>query len=368
MNKKNKDRNILFVQDSSPCIRTLKIAAALEKKGLIMHLAFKNKSPHEVYGYGDSIFNSMTRLSNNIQETITTTEELINSKKIDLVHFHNQPDIVGAGLIEASLSVPVVYDQHDFMSFKHKLSRKDKRAEKICNEEADGTVYITDSYKNEVAQYYSLLQNSINFANYFPAESSLHPDDFLPKLSEKDGRLHLVYIGRISEHRHDHRNIIKTLKELYREEIIIHLYPSKNKKYNKYRKLKNVMLHKKLPYKKLIQEISQYDYGMTVFNNNVASKLPHIRFAFGNKSYDYICAGIPILVQKCLDEVRDFTLSNNFGYILEQQEKYLHLNRSEYNAMVNNIINKRQSFSMEHQIQRMIDFYEVTLERFHAKT
>ncbi len=360
-------KNILMVQDSSPCIRTIKIASALQSKGLNIYLAHRGKTPDEVYGYGNSIFDSITLLPKSKLKEIKIIKEIITSKSIDLIHFHNQPDRLGAKLIKTNLSVPVIYDQHDFMSFKHHLSKKDKKYERICNENADGTVYITDSYKNEVAKFYSLIDNSLSFANYFPAESTLHSEDFLPKFSKQDRKTHLVYIGRISEHRTDHRNIIKILKKLSKKRFILHIYPSRNKKYRKYRKIKNLIIHEKLPYKKLLQEISQYDFGITVFNNDVAPKLPHIRFAFGNKTYDYICAGVPVLTQDCLDEVKNFTLSNNFGFILEHYENYQNISQENYSQIVENILQNRNSYSMENQIQRMIDFYQKTLEKFHAK-
>lgn len=350
-------KNILMVQDSSPCIRTIKISEALKSKGFNIHLAHKDKTPDEVYGYGNSIFDSITLLPKSKFEEIKIIKEIMASKNIDLIHFHNQPDRLGAKLIKANLSVPVIYDQHDFMSFKHHLSKKDKKFERTCNENADGTVYIMNSYKDEVAKFYSLIDNSLSFANYFPSESTLNSEDFLPKLSKQDKQTHLVYIGRISEDRTDHRNIIEILKKLSEKGFMLHVYPSRNKKYRNYRKIKNLIVHEKLPYKKLIQEISQYDFGITVFNNNIAPKLPHIRFAFGNKTFDYICAGIPVLAQDCLDEVKNFTLSNNFGFILEQYENYMNISNEQYCKIVENILEKRDSFSMESQIQRMIDFY-----------
>jgi len=360
-------KNILMVQDSSPCIRTIKIASALQSKGLNIHLAHRDRTPDEVYGYGNSSFESIASLPKNDLKAIEIIKSLIKREEIDLLHYHNQPDRLGAKLIKADLPVPVIYDQHDFMSFKHHLSKKDKKYERICNENADGTVYITDSYKNEVAKFYSLIDNSLSYANYFPSESALNSEDFLPKLSKQDKRSHLVYIGRISEHYNDHRNIIEIMKKISEKELIIHIYPSGHKKYRNYRQIKNVIIHEKLPYKDLLREISQYDFGITIFNNDIAPKLPHIRFAFGNKTYDYICAGIPVLAQECLDEVRNFTLSNCFGFILEQYENYMNISNEQYCKIVENILEKRDSFSMESQIQRMIDFYQETLEKFHAE-
>ncbi len=368
MKKNFSIKNILMVQDSSPCIRNIKISSALKEKGLKIHLTHKDKTPDEVYGFGNNIFESLTKLPRNRFKETKTIKKIITSKKIELIHFHNQPDSLGAKLIKANLPVPVIYDQHDFMSFKHRLTPKAKKYEKICNEQADGTIYITESYRNEVGKYYHLTENSISFGNYFSETNTLNPAEFLPKLSKQNGEIHLVYIGRISEHKSDHRNIIEVLKNISEKGFIIHIYPSKKKKYLKYERIPNLFLHEKLPYRKLIREISQYDFGITVFNNNIAPKLPHIKFAFGNKTSDYICAGIPILSQDCLDEVKNFTLTYDFGFVLEQYDDYLNISKEKYTQVVEIILQNRYSFTMENQIQKMIDFYQRTLENFHAKT
>jgi len=363
-----KFQNILFVQDSSPCIRTIKIATALYYEGLNIHLAHRNKTPDEAYGYGNSSFKSISILPKYRFKDIKFIKQLIIKYNIDLVHFHNQPDQLGAKLIESKLGIPIIYDQHDFMFFKHHLSKKEKKYEQVCNEEANGTVYITKTYKNEVSQYYNLIDNSICFGNYFPQNSILESADFLSKTSSLSKKLNLVYLGRISEHKNDHRNIVNVIQNLSNRDLVIHIYPSKNKKYPSFSQISNVVIHDKLPYNKLIKEISQYDFGVTAFNDEVASKLPHIRYAFGNKTYDYLCAGLPVLVQNCLDDVLDFITNNSFGFVMENYDEYNNLSSSEYSNIVLNIIQSRNQFSMENQIHRIVEFYEKTVEIFYAKT
>lgn len=358
-------KNILFVQDSSPCIRTIKMATALYYEGLNIHLVHRNKTPDEAYGYGNSSFKSISILPKYRFKDIKFIKQLIIKYNIDLVHFHNQPDQLGAKLIGSKLGIPIIYDQHDFMSFKHHLSRKEKKYELICNENADGSIYITEAYKNEVSKYYNLIDNSICFGNYFPQNSNLKPANFLPKISLQSKKLNLVYLGRISEHKRDHRNIINIVQLLSDIDFIIHIYPSKNKKYSDFNRISNVIIHDKLPYNELIKDISQYDFGITAFNDEIASKLPHIKYAFGNKTYDYLCAGIPVLVQKCLDEVLDFIINNGFGFTMENYDKYNNLSSSEYSNIVLNIIQCRNQFSMENQIHRIIKFYEKTVESYY---
>jgi hypothetical protein len=360
-------KNILFVQDSSPCIRTIKLATALKSKGLKVHLAYINRTPDEVYGYGNSSFISLNKLSKYNFQKIKFIIELIKKNDISLLHYHNQPDILGAKIINANLNIPIIYDQHDCMSFKHRLSRKEKKSEKICNENANGIVYITSSYKDTMSKYYKLPKNSICFGNYFPIKNLLTKEEELPKLSDTDNKIHLVYLGRISENLSDHRNIIFLLKNFNKELFKIHIYPSRDKNYMKYAQISNVIIHNNLPYNKLIKEISQYNFGLTLFNNSIVRKLPIIIYALGNKTYDYLSAGLPVIAQDCLKEVKDFILKNKFGFVLENEPSYINLSKKEYRNMVENIRTNRVKFTMENQIHRLIDFYNTTLEKFYEK-
>jgi glycosyltransferase involved in cell wall biosynthesis len=354
-------KNILFVQDSSPCIRTIKLATALASNGLHIHLAHRNRTPDEVYGYGNASFTSITRLPKYRFKDIQAIKRIIADQAIHLVHFHNQPDELGAKLIKADLGIPVIYDQHDFLSFKHRLSGKERKYERICNEEADGTVYITDSYRNEVAKYYALTEHSLCFANYLSGRSILEKEAELPKCSSLDGKTHLVYIGRISERKKDHRNIMEVARALADEDQIVHIYPSRNRAYPKYNRMDHVIVHEKLPYHPLISEISQYDFGLTIFNHRLVREMPHVQYALGNKTFDYLSAGLPVLTQECLQEVAKIVLENGFGFTLEHFNEDKSLSADSYHALVENIRQKRGDFTMENQIHRLIDFYQTTI-------
>ena len=61
-------------------------------------------------------------------------------------------------------------------------------------------------------------------------------------------------------------------------------------------------------------------------------------------------------MQDCLDEVRNFIINNNFGFILEDYKDYKNISQNKYSQIVKNIIENRNSFSMQNQIHRIIDF------------
>lgn len=363
MRDASSDRNVLFVQDSSPCIRTIKVATALQSNGFNVHLAHRSRTPDEAYGYGNGSFASLAHLPRYRFRDVQAIRGMVADKGVGLVHFHNQPDGLGAKLIRAHLGVPVIYDQHDFLSFKHRLSPNEREAERICNEEADGVIYITESYRTEVSRHYALVENSLCFANYLSESGVLDKGDELPKLSSSDGRTHLVYIGRISEHARDHRNITQVCRQLAEQGYVLHIYPSKDRDWPRYSQMDHVVVHPKLPYRPLIREISQYDFGLTVFNPRLASVMPHVRYALGNKTFDYLSAGLPVLTQEGLEEVARLLVDNGFGLTLEAADDPKRMSEDRYNALVEHIRQERGRFAMEHQIHRLIEFYGATLAR-----
>ena len=367
--KENITNNILFVQDSSPCIRTIKMATALYDKGLRIYLVHRNRTPDEAYGYGNSSFSSISKLPKYRFKDIRFIKQLIIKYNIDLIHFHNFPDGLGAKLIRANLQIPIVYDQHDFFSGKKKLSRPKLSYEKICNEENSGAIYITENYRNLVAQKYQINPHNIVFPNYGLSSLLLAKDNFLPKLSEKDNKIHLVYVGLITQHKNKVRNMIEHFKKLSEQGFIIHVYSTRNKEYLEYCKIPNLVMHNKLPINELIKEISQYNFGITFLNNNFENTkiLNEIKYGFWNKMYDYLMAGIPVLTLDFFEDMANFIKENEFGISVDEitDIKIKLLKEIDLNKINNSILKNREKWTVENQINRIVKFYKRTLENYH---
>jgi len=364
-------KNILFVQDSSPCIRTIKYATALQAQGLQIHLVHRNKTPDEAFGYGNSLFATLTRLPASYPQSVGIIKRLINTIGIDILHYHNYPDKLGAQLIKERMSVPVIYDQHDFMSLKKRFFIWRYYYERVCNEKNDGAIYITENYKRLVQEKYLVNTNSIVFPNYGSSSMFLSQQEFLPKISQSDNKIHLVYVGLITQHKNKVKYLVDVFKELCARGLYIHIYPTRNKQYEEYEKIPNLFLHKQLPVFKLIKEMSQYDAGIAFLNNTIPSykKREESKYGFWNKMNDCLMAGIPALTLDYYSDMSSFIKQNGFGISAENladiSDEFI--KKLDLKKISENIIANRKNWSMENQIQVVIDFYQKTTEQFHAK-
>lgn len=351
-----KELNVLFVQDSSPCIRNIKYAEALQQHGVNVHLLHRNNSPDQAYGRGNNFYASITRFRSRLF-FLRTLARLLRERRIDLIHYHNQPDRLGARIIKARLGLPFVFDCHDFMSFKHNLNKREKEAERCCNEDSDALIYPAAEYLNEAMHYYRMASRRLVFGNYYPASLLLNPRDFLPKLSDRDGKLHLVYQGRLAEKRSDHRYLVEALRAFDSDKFVVHVYPSNRKEFTEYREIKSVVMHDKLPYAGLIQAISAMDYGLVVFQDSIARKLPAVRYAFGNKTFDYLCAGLPVVVQDSLAEVRSFVEQQKVGWLLSGLADLPQRDSDAYRVLAARVLAVRENYSMEARIGQVLELY-----------
>lgn len=357
--------NVLFIQDSLPCMRNIKCADALGKAGISVHLLYKNKTKELTDKEEYRHYKSVT-LFRNYRHILSLIKSLVKDNDISLIHYHNQPDTLCAKIINSGINIPILFDCHDFMSFKHRLSRNERNAERICNENAQGLIYPSKGYLREASKYYNFCSNTLVFMNYFPSSHLLHPDDFQAKLSSRDGLIHLVFQGRLAEKKSDHRYIVNQLKIFNPSLFRVHLFPNNHKGFKNYKMIESVVLHEKLPYDELIKTMSAMDYGLVIFQDTIKAKINAVRYAFGNKTFDYLCAGLPILAQDSLFEVKDFVIENRVGLLTSQKDKIPSLSKQSYENMCRNVLNIRDRYSMEHNIDKLISFYRTTLEKYNA--
>jgi hypothetical protein len=154
------------------------------------------------------------------------------------------------------------------------------------------------------------------------------------------------------------------LEQFNEERFVIHIHPSNQKNFSEYKTIPNLFVHDKLSYKNLVKTMSRYDFGLVLFNENIGPNVKIFLYALGNKAFDYLCAGIPIIAQDCLPEVVSLVKNNTFGYLLSEFPDKNESVFSEYQYFVDNILKKRGLYTSETQSTDLLDFYYEVIRNY----
>jgi len=194
------------------------------------------------------------------------------------------------------------------------------------------------------------------------------------KLSKKDGEIHLVYIGSGGAISPESFYELNYFKEIINQKMHFHVYIKSNVLQDKYiinlykNSWKNLLnskyfhLHNPLDPKKIIEEISRYDYGF----GNPAPKTKEGKVIMGNKIASYLEAGIPCI--SGIDDVFINKLMKKYNinlYIRENEIKNLKkkLRKLNYKELEKKVIKAREDFLMEKHFPRLERFVKKVIDR-----
>jgi hypothetical protein len=185
-----------------------------------------------------------------------------------------------------------------------------------------------------------------HFFREFISEKDILPDhELLPKLSDKDKNIHLVYVGGLyfdnsfdtigdMSYLQSFMKIVRphpTLSHSFGTDksvpyntgeatITIHIYPTRydylgSKDYkNITQNYPQIIFHSRLKHHELIKEISQYDFGIVWFEHNKNIVHPmRVKTEYSNKIYDYICARLPTIYNVESFAIHEFFSANKLG-------------------------------------------------------
>ena len=199
--------NILFVQEA-PCIRNYKMATALRSKGHRVSLAFVKARLSQMYkDLRDDTYSNCIQLRNH--------RHLWDiSNCYDIVHCHNEPDQLSVAAL--ACDVPVVHDTHDLISLRHGDNQTLRYFEGIANRGSSGRIYVSD-YQMDMAHriYKTDLSKSIVVPNY--ALKKMIPSRSLPKISQGNGQINIVYEGSLSLVPNSHRYYWPIFRDLAKQ-------------------------------------------------------------------------------------------------------------------------------------------------------
>lgn len=311
---------VLFLMDAMPCHRFLKEARALNDLGVEIYMCYRFRGASTSKNADLSLFKKILKLKKRELFQKHKVLNFIRQNKIEIIHYHNYPDKLGYQVMHYKLNIPIIFDQHDLMSLQRvKFSKKKLKFEKYCHENADGLIFVTNLHKKKSFELFNIKAPSVVLQNMMPGNQVNILPPVVEKLSDQDGKIHLVWIGLITNSESHHRYMITSFEILSKAGFIIHIYPTRSKEYHKYQAIKNVVFHSQLSYDKLIKEISMYDAGLAIFNPFMSDprRAEFIKFAFPNKVADYVFANIPSITLNNFQSMSDFVNKYKVGYSFE---------------------------------------------------
>lgn len=351
--KQDKPLRVLFVQNT-PCIRNYKMAQALRSLGHDVTLAYTTKSLSEKYpGLSDTVYTQSLKFSGN--RDLWTL-----SKHFDLVHCHNEPDMLTVAALAGD--APVIHDTHDLISLREEDNPNTRFFEGIANRGAHGRIYTTPYQMEEAAALYDVAGPSLVFYNY--ASASDLPQTFHPKLSASDGELHFVYEGSISKKRH--RDFNKIFVEIAARGAHVHIYPAKwDDDLDVFFK-RNPRLHYYPPVspKQIMEEMTRYDVGIIPWNLESGNRR-FLDSTIANKLFEYLAAGMPVAAS-AIKSYCNYFASNPVGVTFETVDE-LFEKLPDLQQMIATVDFSKHVYTFEGQIQQIETFYRRILQTHAGK-
>jgi len=287
--------------------------------------------------------------------------KIVNS--VDIIHCHNEPNYHIVDTIKVcSGKIPIIYDIHDFTSMR---SGRKSQNEKTAYEMSDVIIHVSTDFIYYGEKLYGKKPSQVIFSS--PSKKYIVNNDRKHKSDQKE--IHFVYQGGIfdpswkGKKKYSYRNYCPIFTEILNEGHHIHIYTGVNKnrlpsymilndQYN------NFHFYGKLKYSDLLLEMSNYDFGLAGFNfNNIHSQSAkdYLNAAMGNKMFDYLFSGLPVITFNA-DAMSNFVKSNNCGFEKKEGITWSHLAHQSINKLeINKVANK---YCMENQISVLTKIYE----------
>ena len=364
---------ILFLEPQ-PCIRALKYAEGLKWAfggNIRIAFGFIYHTLNKLYGRGDEVFDNLVKL--NPDNLTGDIRRLAKEFKPLIIHSHNAPDLLTISAIEAVKGeVPVIHDCHEALTLRDTgyyasdgegtIRNEYPRQEKVANEGSDGRIYVTEGVRDYIQRRYD-VDPSRDMVFYSYVSNSMLPNHFQRKLSERDGQIHVVYIGTVTSKVEDsHYDLRDIFREIADQGIHLHMYVSIWGARDKaYRHLADendfIHYHGHLDQRILLYEITKYDYGWAGFNVNQKNR-KHLDVALPNKVFEYIACGLPVLAfpHKNLAEfLGRFKVGLVFNSVDEMASQ---IENMEIKGIRKHVLSVRDGVTVEKNIHNLINYYE----------
>lgn len=339
---------ILFLQHK-PCNRNFKIAQGLKEAGHSISLGYFNADHSIKNRLWEGIFDVKVQLAVDPRNQIA---EL--AQGCEVCHVHNEPDKLTRFAIETiGRDMPVFHDTHDLISIRGGFGGN-PIDERYAHTHADGLIFVSGYQLQQSRKLYSngvpamILWSAINAADV--------PTERLPKLSNKDGEVHIVYQGACNVRAYrDHRELFAQIAQAGFQ---LHIHSAFSG--DEYRQLAerydNMHFYPPMYRRELFPLLTQYDIGLIPLNID-ESTWECGQACMPNKLFEYIAAGLPILARN-LTALNEFITERRCGFLYDGVEDIRAIRKDDIlNMKTTNLI------TMEDRIPALVAFYRGLIQK-----
>lgn len=346
------EKNILFVQDTA-CVRTHKIASVMKSAGYNVLLLYSILPPVNQYKEYSRIYDEIWTFS-----SIDGIRKFINDSEIDLVHCSNEPDVLVN--IANMTNKPVVADTHDMLSTRDCPSCEVMLMEYLANSKCDGNIYTSDIVEKMARKKYGLCNKEVYVLENLILEQI--NVDRLNKKSNLDGEIHCVYEGGVDFYRTELPKYFENIwLRIADAGVHVHFY-SINEEKSKELASKSEYIHYEgnVGGERLIQELTQYDCGLALYNITNTNKRLTETYS-PNKIFEYLEAGIPVAanVVAHVDFLKKYNVGDEVDLRLHVDEQI----KMIVNLDVPNDFLTKNGLSMMSRKNDLIQFYARVIEK-----
>jgi hypothetical protein len=279
-------------------------------------------------------------------------------------------------LIRQHVKVPFIIDMQDVYACYYGLNpgvrwiKAELPHEKNCLQLSDGLIAHSLEPNVALRKYGRMKPASLFFPLY------CDNDYFLNNLKHLDiNDIHLVYAGGVASSQRDKAQFgLIQFHELIRilsdQKIHFHIYPSPSNfkaDYTEYEKLSDdkgfFHFHPSVSQDHLAVELNKYHFGLLpFFKKNSGQSAEKFKYATTLKLFNYLEAGIPVLVSEDLIFQNWIIKRSNAGMTIRPEDIF-HLKKIisavDYSAMVAGLIIKREEVSLKTHLPRLLEFYSL---------
>lgn len=299
-----------------------------------------------------------------------TVARIVDKHQIDVVYsmknvWDGSLELVAA-MLDAGVG-PIV--RH----YKEHFLRPDELERRSLTETA-GQIYINAESYAYFRQTYQVSEATAHIldTDYLPARYLT--DDFHPKLSDLDGRPHVVLAGGVSVTggRNDARALITALAD---RRIHVHLYGRKyvgpnakgvwvvgsdavREAYEALTATGYVHLHDHIEPSRFVPEWSRFDAGLMHVNAADTHDAPFQRMNYPNRLAPYLAAGLPVAQQiGGQDAMERLVRQAGIGFLYHDYAELADLlhDRVRLRELTDNVLKRRHEFSYEHHVDELVD-------------